>query len=110
MGLQLGIVEVCRDVCDVRIHPIMAGLQIHEKWPVGHHTIDSGKWNVELDRCPGPGEEFICGGVDGAGHDAEMAVPTAAAYIQYAGIDANLVGIEVGLHPQCGGKATEALE
>src|SRR6266446_390176 len=100
MALQLGIVEVCRDVCDVGIHPIMAGLQIHEKWPMGHHAIDSGKRNVELDRRSGPREELVCGRIDGAGHDTEMAVPTAAAEIQDAGIDANLIGIEVGLYSQ----------
>src|SRR5258705_523370 len=102
MAFQLGIVEVCRGVCDVGLHPIMAGLQIHEKWPMGHHTIDSGKRHVELDRCPGPREELVCGRVDGAGHNAEMAVPTAAAEIQDAGVDAHLIGIEVGSSPAMG--------
>src|SRR5258708_40305575 len=88
----------------------MAVLQVHEEWPMGHHAIDSGKRNVELDRCPGTGEQLVCGRVDGAGHDAAMAIPSTPAEIKNAGVDAHLIGIAVGLPPHSGASAAIALD
>ena len=54
MAVQLGIVEVGPHICNPGIHPIVAVLKVREKPPVGHNSVESGKRNVELDRCAGP--------------------------------------------------------